>query len=107
MSEAAKEACWKGFMDGTYRIICCTEATGMGCNVPDVKITVIIGSPKCPRSLSIVVQRWGRTARRPETIGTCIFLVPKWAFRPTPPEIGTAVQDGVPGSSGTNLRGVY
>ncbi|KAJ7229480.1 hypothetical protein C8J57DRAFT_1534450 [Mycena rebaudengoi] len=57
MSEAAKEAC------------------RMGCNVPDVKITVIIGSPKCP-----------------QTTGTCIFLVPKWAFRPIPPEVGTAVQ---------------
>ncbi|KAJ7240949.1 P-loop containing nucleoside triphosphate hydrolase protein [Mycena rebaudengoi] len=92
MSEDTKETCWKGFMDSTYRIICCTEAAGMGCNVPDVKITVIIGSPKCPRSLSIVAQRWGRTARGRETIGTCIFLVPKWAFRPTPPPVGPAVQ---------------
>ncbi|KAJ7232885.1 hypothetical protein C8J57DRAFT_1382996, partial [Mycena rebaudengoi] len=71
---------WKGFMNGTYRIICCTEAAGMGCNVPDVKITVIIGSPKCPRSLSIVAQRWGRTARGQRRPGPAYSSSPNGPF---------------------------
>lgn len=61
----------------------------MGCNVHDVEITVIFG---CPRSLAIVAQRWGRTGRGRDTIGTCLLLVRKWAFRPAPLELGLAVQ---------------
>ncbi|KAJ7259748.1 P-loop containing nucleoside triphosphate hydrolase protein [Mycena rebaudengoi] len=91
ISEDAKKDCWEGFMSGRYRIICCTDAAGMGCNVPDVKITVIFG---CSKSLAVVCQRWGRTGRGRETLGTCIFLVPVWAFRPAPVEtgLGLAVQ---------------
>ncbi|KAJ7233438.1 hypothetical protein C8J57DRAFT_1577611 [Mycena rebaudengoi] len=91
ISEGAKKDCWEGFMSGRYRIICCTDAAGMGCNVPDVKITVIFG---CSKSLAVVCQRWGRTGRGRETLGTCIFLVPVWAFRPAPVEtgLGLAVQ---------------
>ncbi|KAJ7145302.1 P-loop containing nucleoside triphosphate hydrolase protein [Mycena crocata] len=88
LSEDAKGDCWDGFMSGRYRIICCTDAAGMGCNVPGVKITVIFG---CPKSLAVVAQRWGRTGRGRDTIGTCILLVPSWAFRPAPaPDAGLA-----------------
>lgn len=89
ISPDAKKDCWDGFMSGRYRIICCTDAAGMGCNVHDVEITVIFG---CPRSLAIVAQRWGRTGRGRDTIGTCLLLVRKWAFRPAPLELGLAVQ---------------
>ncbi|KAJ7232271.1 hypothetical protein C8J57DRAFT_1533197 [Mycena rebaudengoi] len=91
ISEDAKKDCWEGLMSGRYRIICCTDAAGMGCNVQDVKITVIFG---CSKSLAVVCQRWGRTGRGRETLGTCIFIVPLWAFRPAPVEtgLGLAVQ---------------
>jgi superfamily II DNA helicase RecQ len=89
ISEEAKRQCWEGFMLGQYRIICCTDAAGMGCNIPDVAFTVIFG---CPRSLLVVAQRWGRTGRDWKTLGTCLLLVPPWAFRPAPPEVGAAVQ---------------
>ena len=51
----------------------------MGCDVPDVRHVVTFGIPK---SLSTVGQRWGRAGRDRTTQGVCLFLVPKWAFRP-------------------------
>jgi superfamily II DNA helicase RecQ len=60
ISGDSKKDCWEGFTSGRYRIICCTDAAGMGCNVSDVKITVIF---ECPASLAVVSQRWGRTGR--------------------------------------------
>ncbi|KAJ6532174.1 P-loop containing nucleoside triphosphate hydrolase protein, partial [Mycena vulgaris] len=78
ISDDAKKDCWDGFMSGRYHIICCTDAAGMGCNVHDIKITVIFG---CPKSLAVVVQRWGRTGRGRDTIGMCLLLVRSWAFR--------------------------
>ncbi|KAJ7670672.1 P-loop containing nucleoside triphosphate hydrolase protein [Mycena polygramma] len=92
ISEDAKRDCWEGFMSGRYRIICCTDAAGMGCNVHDVKITVIFD---CPSSLAVLSQRWGHTARGRGTIGTCLLLVRSWAFRPIPSSevaSGAAVQ---------------
>jgi superfamily II DNA/RNA helicase len=92
ISEDAKKDCWEGFMSGKYRIICCTDAAGMGCNVPDVKITAIFD---CPDSLAVVSQRWGRTARGKDTIGICLLLVRSWAFRPIPPGVGPAAGPAV------------
>jgi superfamily II DNA helicase RecQ len=88
-SEAAKASCWEGFMSGHLRILCATDAAGMGCNVPDVLYSVVFG---CPKSLSVIAQRWGRAARDRTLLGTCLLLVPDWAFRPAPPELGLAVQ---------------
>ena len=88
-SESAKKLCWEGFMSGHLRILCATDAAGMGCNVPDVRHSVVFG---CPKSLSVLAQRWGRAARDRTLLGTCLLLVPDWAFRPAPPELGLAVQ---------------
>jgi superfamily II DNA helicase RecQ len=33
MSEAAKERCWQLFKVGDIRIICATDAAGMGCTL--------------------------------------------------------------------------
>lgn len=88
-SEAAKASCWEGFTSGRIRILCATDAAGMGCNVPDVCYSVIFG---CPKSLSVIAQRWGRAARDRTLVGTCLLIVPDWAFRPSPPELGLAVQ---------------
>ncbi|KAJ7775042.1 P-loop containing nucleoside triphosphate hydrolase protein [Mycena metata] len=89
ISEAAKKDIWEGFLSGRYRILCATDAAGMGCNVPDVDYSIVF---ECPRSLAVLVQRWGRAGRSRKGIGTCLFFVQKWAYRPTPPEVGLAVQ---------------
>ncbi|KAJ7748595.1 P-loop containing nucleoside triphosphate hydrolase protein, partial [Mycena metata] len=60
ISEAAKKDIWEGFLSGRYRILCATDAAGMGCNVPDVDYSIVF---ECPRSLAVLVQRWGRAGR--------------------------------------------
>ncbi len=82
LSEDAKADSWEWFSSGEYRILCATDAAGMGCNVADICYIVIIGSP---RSLSVVAQRWGCTGRDRKTLAVCILLVPRWAFRPDIP----------------------
>ena len=82
LSEEAKADSWERFTSGKIRILCATDAAGMGCNVADIQYVVIIG---CPRSLSIVAQRWGRAGRDRKTLAVCILLVPRWAFRLTVP----------------------
>ena len=79
MSEAAKIQCWQLFKTGELRIICATDAAGMGCNIPDVKDIISFGIPK---SIGTVAQRWGRAGHDRTTEGVCLLLVPKWAFRP-------------------------
>lgn len=88
-SEAAKAKCWADFASGKIRILCATDAAGMGCDVSDVRWVVIFGLTK---SLSVVAQRWGRAARDRTLTGTCLFLVPAWAFRPPNPEPPLALQ---------------
>ncbi|KAJ7722837.1 P-loop containing nucleoside triphosphate hydrolase protein [Mycena metata] len=89
ISEAAKQECWEGFRSGRYRILCATDAAGMGCNVPDVEYSIVFESPK---SLGVLVQRWGRAGRNRTGVGTCMVFVRSWAYRPAPPEVGLAVQ---------------
>jgi superfamily II DNA helicase RecQ len=81
LSEAAKESVWDRFQRGEIRILCATDAAGMGCNIPDVMYTILCFLPP---SVSPTSQRWGRTARDRSILGTCILLVPRWAFRPEP-----------------------
>jgi superfamily II DNA helicase RecQ len=89
ISEAAKQECWEGFRSGRYRILCATDAAGMGCNVPDVDYSIVF---ECPKSLAVLVQRWGRAGRNRTGVGTCMVFVRPGAFRPAPPEVGLAVQ---------------
>lgn len=88
-SDEGKAACWQGFMDGKIRIICATDAAGMGCNVPDVRYSIIFSSP---RTLSVLSQRWGRAGRDRNLAGVCILLVPEWAYRPIVPAVNPAIQ---------------
>jgi superfamily II DNA helicase RecQ len=89
ISEAAKQECWDGFRSGRSRILCATDAAGMGCNVPDVEYSIVF---ECPKSLAVLVQRWGRAGRNRTGVGTCMLFVRPWAFRPAPPEVRLAVQ---------------
>ncbi|KAL1657907.1 P-loop containing nucleoside triphosphate hydrolase protein, partial [Schizophyllum commune] len=79
LSEKAKQQCWQRFLDGELRIICATDAAGMGCNVPNVQFIIIF---LCPKSLAAVMQRWGRAGRDRVTLAYCLLLVESWAFRP-------------------------
>ncbi|KAF9060847.1 P-loop containing nucleoside triphosphate hydrolase protein, partial [Rhodocollybia butyracea] len=72
MSETGKQKCWDRFGEGIIRIVCATDAAGMGCSIPDVKYSVIFGLPS---SLSVVIQRWGRAGRDRTTPGVCLLLV--------------------------------
>jgi superfamily II DNA helicase RecQ len=89
MSEAAKKRCWELFMTGDIRIICATDAAGMGCNIPDVEYIISFGIPK---SVGTVAQRWGRAGRDRKTDGVCVLLVPKWAFHPEKPAVAAHLQ---------------
>lgn len=84
LSEEGKALTWDKFKNGSIRILCATDAAGMGCNIPDIRYSVVFGLPK---SLSVLSQRWGRTARDRQLLGTCLLLVPEWAFRPKPPPV--------------------
>ncbi|TFK58811.1 P-loop containing nucleoside triphosphate hydrolase protein [Pluteus cervinus] len=78
-SEAAKERLWEKFRAGEIKILCATEAAGMGCNVSDVQFVALFCAP---RSLSVLVQRWGRGARNRSISATCFLFVQAWAFHP-------------------------
>jgi superfamily II DNA helicase RecQ len=71
ISARGKTAIWDNFKAGRFQIICATDATGMGCNVPDIRHTVVFGVPKFPKSMSGVVQCWEWTAHNCNISGTC------------------------------------
>ncbi|KAJ6447740.1 P-loop containing nucleoside triphosphate hydrolase protein, partial [Mycena sanguinolenta] len=72
LSEAGKAQTWDQYNSGQICLLCTTDAAGMGCNVPDIQFTILVGLPK---SASILGQHWGRTARDRMIEGTCILLV--------------------------------
>ncbi|PPQ79276.1 LOW QUALITY PROTEIN: hypothetical protein CVT26_000904, partial [Gymnopilus dilepis] len=80
LSEKAKRAAWDKFQDDIHRMLCATDAAGMGCNVSNM--SCLLGS----KSLSTASQRWGRCGRDGTTEAVCFLLLPKWAFRPIPAE---------------------
>ncbi|KAH9839458.1 P-loop containing nucleoside triphosphate hydrolase protein [Rhodofomes roseus] len=59
------------------RILVCTDAAGMGCNVPDVDRVV---QWKLPATLSNFIQRAGRAARARNRTGIAILLVERSAY---------------------------
>ncbi|KAJ2916958.1 hypothetical protein MD484_g3436, partial [Candolleomyces efflorescens] len=60
------------FRRGTVRVLICTDAAGMGCNIPDIDVVV---QWKLPSSVSSWVQRAGRAARDPDRKGMAVLLV--------------------------------
>ncbi|KAJ7035030.1 P-loop containing nucleoside triphosphate hydrolase protein [Mycena alexandri] len=65
------------FKAGTIRILVCTDAAGMGCNIPDIDVVV---QWKLPASISLFVQRAGRAARASGRTGLTILLVEPSAY---------------------------
>ncbi|KAJ6543665.1 hypothetical protein B0H10DRAFT_2388101, partial [Mycena sp. CBHHK59/15] len=77
------------------RVLVCTDAAGMGCDIPDIELVV---QWKLPKNLSSWVQRAGRVARARGSTGMAVMLVEKTAF-----EIGTAEAAGT--TNGEAVRG--
>ncbi|KAJ7038353.1 P-loop containing nucleoside triphosphate hydrolase protein [Mycena alexandri] len=65
------------FKEGAIRILVCTDAAGMGCNIPDIDVVV---QWKLPASMSLFVQRAGRAARASGRTGVAILLVEPSAY---------------------------
>ncbi|KAJ7762331.1 P-loop containing nucleoside triphosphate hydrolase protein [Mycena maculata] len=63
--------------EGHVRILVCTNAAGMGCNIPNIDVVV---QWKLPASMSIFVQRAGRAARARGSQGVAILLVEPSAY---------------------------
>ncbi|EDQ98673.1 uncharacterized protein LACBIDRAFT_298348 [Laccaria bicolor S238N-H82] len=59
------------------RVLICTDAAGMGCNIPDIDVVV---QWKLPDSVSTFVQRAGRAARADGHEGLAILLAEKSAY---------------------------
>ncbi|KAF8952572.1 P-loop containing nucleoside triphosphate hydrolase protein [Flammula alnicola] len=59
------------FREGYVRILVCTDAAGMGCNLPDIDLVV---QWKVPGSVSAFVQRAGRCARAAGHVGLAVLL---------------------------------
>ncbi|PPQ87858.1 LOW QUALITY PROTEIN: hypothetical protein CVT26_007569 [Gymnopilus dilepis] len=83
LSERVKGAARDKFQDDIYRMLCATDAAGMGLQHPQMSnMSCLSGS----KSLSTVSQHWGRCGRDRTTEVVCFLWFPKWAFRPTPAE---------------------
>lgn len=89
MSASAKTRLLDAFQRGDVKILFCTDAAGMGCNVPDIDVIIIAGDPT---SISAVAQRWGRAGRDRERKATCLLLAPKWAFKKSAPVLNAAAE---------------
>ncbi|EJD33789.1 hypothetical protein AURDEDRAFT_131504 [Auricularia subglabra TFB-10046 SS5] len=60
-----------------FKLQVCTDAAGMGCNVPNIEVVV---QWKLPEKLSMFVQRAGRSARRKGTSGLAALLAEPSAY---------------------------
>jgi superfamily II DNA helicase RecQ len=76
LEEEDKECIYEEFKkpDSIIRILCATDAISVGCNIPDILIIVQYGLPR-GWSFNMVMQRFGRAARKAGLKGTAIFFV--------------------------------
>ena len=86
---------WDAFRDGKIKIVPTTEVSAVGCNVSDIEYSISFGIPQSA-NLSTIIQRWGRAGRSRDGAGTCLLLVPPWAF---------LLENRPQGSRIQNLRG--
>ncbi|KAH9847421.1 P-loop containing nucleoside triphosphate hydrolase protein [Lenzites betulinus] len=77
MSNSYREESMDAFRRGTVRILVCTDAAGMGCNIRDVDLVV---QWKLPATLSNFIQRAGRAAWASSRQGLAVLLVERSAF---------------------------
>ncbi|KAL1725303.1 P-loop containing nucleoside triphosphate hydrolase protein [Schizophyllum commune] len=74
---AYRDEAMRLFKRGDVRVLVCTDAAGMGCNIPDIEVVV---QWKLPEKLSSFVQRAGRAARDPRIHGLAVLLVEQSAY---------------------------
>ncbi|KAF9044479.1 P-loop containing nucleoside triphosphate hydrolase protein [Panaeolus papilionaceus] len=65
------------FKSGRVRVLVCTDAAGMGCNLPAVEVVV---QWKLPQTLSSFVQRAGRAARTSTMSGLAVLLAERTIY---------------------------
>ncbi|EPS97624.1 hypothetical protein FOMPIDRAFT_117753 [Fomitopsis schrenkii] len=66
------------FRLGRIRWFFCTDAAGMGCDIPDVLWVVLYGI----MPMSSALQKQGRAVRDPALFGTAVWLIEDWVFSP-------------------------
>ena len=74
--ESTKDQRLKDLKEGHIRVLCCTIAAGMGCDIPDIEVAVIYGVD----SLVSFVQKGGRAGRNGEPGARMVWLVEDWMF---------------------------
>ncbi|KAI0690245.1 P-loop containing nucleoside triphosphate hydrolase protein, partial [Cerioporus squamosus] len=77
MSHEYRTLAMEHFREGNIRILVCTDAAGMGCNIPDIDRVV---QWKLPATFSNFIQRAGRAARGRGRKGLAVLLVEKSAY---------------------------
>jgi len=75
-TQDAKQHVLNNFQAGKIKILCATEAAGMGMDIPDIERVVQF---MLPSSLSILIQRFGRAGRSGQP-ALAILLVEATAF---------------------------
>ncbi|KAG7087024.1 hypothetical protein E1B28_013003 [Marasmius oreades] len=76
-SDEYKAQVMQDFKEGRVRVLICTDAAGMGCNIPDIEVVV---QWKIPATLSSFVQHAGWAVRSPGIKGRAILLVEKSTY---------------------------
>ncbi|KAK0437644.1 P-loop containing nucleoside triphosphate hydrolase protein [Armillaria borealis] len=76
-SKEYRKKAMSDFKAGDIRILVCTDAAGMGCNIPVIDVVV---QWKLPDSMSAFVQRVGRAARAAGHTGMAVLLVQPSAY---------------------------
>ncbi|EJF56898.1 P-loop containing nucleoside triphosphate hydrolase protein [Dichomitus squalens LYAD-421 SS1] len=65
------------FREGRIHVLVCTDAAGMGCDIPDIDRVI---QWKLPATFSQFIQRAGRAARGRDRTGIAILLVERSAY---------------------------
>ncbi|KAG8703413.1 hypothetical protein FRC08_002855, partial [Ceratobasidium sp. 394] len=90
------------FRQGEIRILVCTDAAGMGCNIPDVDRTIQWRSPE---DIAPLHQRGGRVARDKSRIGYLVVLAEPKAYKIDPTEPAAATKTSKKGKRPQRVKG--
>lgn len=78
LSRAVREDSERAFREGGNCCICCTSTLELGLDVGDLDLILQLDAPS---TVSSMLQRWGRAARRPGATARMVFLVDReWSF---------------------------
>jgi hypothetical protein len=98
LDDYSKPDTLEGIKDGRTRIIICTDAFGLGVNVPDID-RVIQWDVTETLNINALQQRVGRCARDPTRVGIAVIFVKKSFLQSVPPGWDTAFES-IPGNGG-------